>query len=109
MPTRMQEKELNGTVMCKTVAFHCPHIGVAKTTEVFTRQNVTRGMTPKGMGEYSQWEARVGIAIAGSGAGDSKDPFAKDFDHNYAVGKGDTEQEAIDKMNEEIQSTARII
>lgn len=81
-------------------AFTCTSIGIAGTTKVFVKKTEDGG-----------FEARVGIAIFGStnrkddGLKDAN-PFDKDFNDNYASGKGPTEQEALDALKADMEKTA---
>lgn len=77
--------------------YTCDHVGVAGTTEVFTRQNPGGG-----------WEARVGIAIMG--VTNMKDeeleganPFDEKFRDNYSIGMGATEQEALEALKKDMK------
>lgn len=81
--------------------YTCDHIGVAGTTEVFTRQM-----------KDGTWEARVGIAIMGmtnmkDHELEGANPFDEKFRDNYSIGKGATEQEALDALKADMKSIAQ--
>ena len=89
-----------------TVTIHqCHHIGVAGTTPVVVQLN-----------NDGLYEARIGIAIMGAMNMNEADfkacdynPFHKDFQDNFASGKGATEAEALDAMKADMQSISNTL
>jgi hypothetical protein len=81
-------------------AFHCTMIGISGTTKVFVKES------PPG-----EFEARVGIAILGftnrkdDGLKDAN-PFDEDFRDNYSVGKGKTQEAALEDLKRDMKKTA---
>ncbi len=78
---------------------HCNIVGIAGTTPVVIVQHV----------KDLVYEARVGIALLGQDNGGperTKNPFDEQFRDNYAIGKGITEEEALEAMKKNMKNLA---
>jgi len=89
--------------------FKCDHIGVAGTTDVHVKLRKTQGGN-------DIYEARCGIALMGSTQMDewgfkacNYDPFHPEFLDNYCIGRGATQEEAIERLKEDMKDTANSI
>jgi hypothetical protein len=81
--------------------FTLSDLGVRGTTPIHVRQN----------GDGS-WEVRCGMAIMGSAAETTtweSDPFSEGFRDNYLVGKGITEEAALDDLREEGRKMSQML
>ena len=86
----------------ETVIYQCSNIGIAGTTPVHVKQH-----------DDGSFEARCGFALMGATnmsdeefAACNYDPFSDKFFDNYAVGKGGSEEQAIDKLKASMKATA---
>ena len=84
------------------VIYECSNIGIAGTTPVHVKQH-----------DDGAFEARCGFALIGAMnmteaefAACNYDPFHDKFHDNYAVGKGDNEEQAISQLKANMKATA---
>ena len=88
----------------KTITF-LKILGVSGTTECFVKKI-----------NSNEYEARMGIALLGSTNMNEEqfkecnyDPFHPNFRDNYVVGISNTEEQAIEKMKEDLDKTSEML
>lgn len=73
-------------------AFTCDHVGVSGSTQAFVRKL-----------QDGRYEARMGVALLGSADPGTDCPFDEEFNDNYAVGFGASEDEALADMKADVK------
>ena len=88
------------------IYFPCNHIGIAGTTDVHVKKHKTQG-------GHDIYEARCGIAMMGMTNMDEEefkacnyDPFHPDFRDNYCIGRGSTQEKAIEELKKDMKDMA---
>lgn len=83
----------------------CKNVGVAGTTECFIKEH-----------EDGSFEARIGIALMGTTNMKQEhfeacnyNPFHKKFFDNYACGKGNSPEQALENMRKDMRQTSETL